>query len=221
MELTRHADLIKGVNLDRKIVVVGAGSIGSYAVLALAKLGFNNIHVYDDGIVEEENISPQWYTERAIGVLKVEALKIEIRRHTGITINVFPIRIDSETTSHLASHTILISAVDSMEARKLLIKTLGQKGNIIIDPRMAIKFLTIITSSDPVYYNATLFSDESAVQEACTNKASAFTSMLAGGLVAKVVLDVETFASKNSVSAAHYASNTINFDITNFDLLRI
>ena len=75
MFTTRHGDMIKEISMDTPITIVGVGSIGSYATLALAKLGFTNILVIDDGIVEEENISPQLYRLSDIGRPKVDALK--------------------------------------------------------------------------------------------------------------------------------------------------
>ena len=59
--LTRHTDLIKNVPMDSTINIYGAGSIGSYTALTLAKLGFKNIAVFDNGFVDEENIAPQFY----------------------------------------------------------------------------------------------------------------------------------------------------------------
>lgn len=221
MYLTRHSEMIKEVNLDQHIVVFGAGSIGSYAVLALAKLGYKNITVLDDGIVEEENIAPQFYKIRDIGKFKVDCLKRAILDLTGTSIIAIPKRYDSETRDQLEqfflepSKTVILT-VDSMRARSYI--SSHTDFLYLVDSRMAIEFLTIVsayTEADELVhaYQDTLFSDENAVQENCTNKAISYTSLIAGGIVAKCVLDLH--------KGINTGIQTINFDINSFDMVRL
>lgn len=216
MYLTRHSDMIADVPLDTQINIIGAGSIGSYACLALSKLGFNNITIADDGIIEEENIAPQFYRPRDMGKLKVDCLKKYIKEQTGADIIAIPVRIDGNN-SHLLKQdgSILIMAVDTMAARKSLVANISC--NHLIDARMAIEFLTIISASylragTISGYRQTLFDDSQAVQEACTNKAISYTSLIAGGMIAKRVLDMLKGDTKFT---------TINFDINSFDMVRL
>lgn len=216
MYLTRHSDMIADVALDIQINIIGAGSIGSYTALALAKLGFNNITVADDGIIEEENIAPQFYRPRDIGKFKVNCLKRYIKEQTGVEIIAIPARIDEQNSSLLKQdNSVLILAVDSMSARKAISQSV--ESICFIDARMAIEFLTIISVSfqgytDSVAYLNTCFSDSEAVQEACTNKAISYTSLIAGGLIAKRVLDM---------LKGDHQFTTINFDINSFDMVRL
>lgn len=225
MYLTRHSEMIKDVPMDTQILIVGAGSIGSYTALALAKLGFNNLVVFDDGIIEEENIAPQWYRPRDIGKPKVEVLKRLIKDFTNTDIVAVPTRIDYDswelTGIHLVGkkgepNSILVLAVDSMSARKNL-SLLPHK--YLVDARMAIEFLTVVSVSSSFqghqYYLDTLFDDKDAVQENCTNKAISYTSLIAGGIVAKNVLDV----LRKPWDADH--RHTINFDINSFDMVKL
>lgn len=219
MYLTRHSEMIADVPMDTLITIIGAGSIGSYTALALAKLGFTNIIVADDGIVEEENIAPQFYRPRDIGKLKVECLKRAIKDQTNTDIIAIPCRIEEYTTGLVdGSEKVLILAVDSMSARKLL------SGNLsyghLVDARMAIEFLTVISfkysseNKNYDFYRGSLFSDADAVQEMCTNKAISYTSLIAGGLVAKCTLDL-----LKGVDDGQY--QTVNYDINNFDMMRL
>jgi molybdopterin/thiamine biosynthesis adenylyltransferase len=215
MYLTRHRDLMEqsSVKLDTKILVIGAGSIGSYTVLALAKLGFTDITVYDNGIVEHENIAPQFYSIAQLGMLKVNALRDTVKRYTDCVITAYPTLY---TVKSHSNEKVIISAVDSMEARKMIYASLSRLQTVtLIDPRMAIEFLDIYTVVVNPYidntYQRTLFSDSEAVQEACTNKAISYTSMIAGGLVAKCVVD--SFKNKDCIS------KNIKFDINNFDMV--
>ena len=210
MYLTRHGDMIANVDLSTPIVIAGAGSIGSYACLALAKLGYTNITVFDDGIVEEENIAPQFYTKRCLGKLKVERLKRAINELTGTSIVAMPCRIDDATYS-LATTNTLVCAVDSMSARKAIFNEVTYTN--FVDARMAIEFLTIISFRlEFEKYENTLFADSFSVQEPCTNKAISYTSLIAGGLVSKAVLDLH-----KSTNATFF--RTVNFDINNFDMV--
>jgi hypothetical protein len=220
MYLTRHSDMLGGIDMNTPIHIIGAGSIGSYATLALTKLGFNNIYVADDGIVEEENIAPQFYKTRDIGKFKVDCLKRSIKELTNTEIITIPSRITYEDyKKHFGLDTyseakqVLILAVDSMSARKDL-RRCG--GNIVVDARMAIEFLTIIsykyTSDNYNKYATTLFDDSNAVQEACTNKAISYTSLIAGGLIAKTVMDRVKGEDRFI---------TVNFDINSTDLVRL
>lgn len=243
MFTTRHGDMIKEISMDTPITIVGVGSIGSYATLALAKLGFTNILIIDDGIVEEENISPQLYRLSDIGRPKVDALKTQVRMMTGSDLRVFNGRMESisgDLTSKalaemlVAQHNeannvsgasikpaVIIMACDSMQARSNIFEYVSKmwsaEKDYYIDARMAIEFLTIYsfnhTKENHEAYNKTLFSDADAVQEACTNKAISYTSAIAGGLIAKNVLD--------ALKGNHNKGNlrTIQFDIGSLDML--
>jgi hypothetical protein len=74
-----------------------------------------------------------------------------------------------------------------------LLKGLPYKG--FIDSRMAIESLDLYSfckenTKTQGHYSTTLFSDESAVQAPCTNKAISYTSLIAGGVVAKLTKDI-------------------------------
>ena len=242
MYTTRHGDMIKKINMNTPITVIGVGSIGSYATLALAKLGFTNILVIDDGIVEEENIAPQLYRLSDIGRPKVDALKVQVKAMTGSELRVFNGRMDIHAgviTSKALEEamslqyreanpvavdsipSMTIMACDSMEARKNIFNFFKTKwatsDDFYIDARMAIEFLTIYsfkhTEDNAKDYESTLFSDADAVQEACTNKAISYTSAIAGGLIAKNVLDL--------LNDKHNKGNlrTIQFDIGSLDMM--
>jgi hypothetical protein len=218
MYLTRHRDILGQIDLNYPINIIGAGSIGSYACLALAKLGFTDITIADDGKVEEENIAPQLYRLKDIGKFKVDCLKRMIKEQTGVDIIAIPTRINTLNTDHVEGG-LTILAVDTMTARKILFVSICS--SFFIDARMAIEFLTIISiKSGPIfnkqhkYYSDTLFDDSDAVQEACTNKAIAYTSLIAGGLIARTVM--EQLRDKDN-----YRSQTLNFDINNLDMVRL
>lgn len=222
MYLTRHSDMVKNIDLTTPISIIGAGSIGSYSCLALAKLGFTNITVSDDGIVEEENIAPQLFKTRDIGKLKVDCLKRMIKEQTNTDIIAIPVRITVENIGILINTQLMVMAVDSMSAREMLFA--NSRDRFIVDARMAIEFLTVISIcrdviDQRVYYSRTLFDDADAVAEPCTNKAISYTSLIAGGLVAKTVMNC--LANREPTYYKAYKAQTLNFDINNFDMVRL
>jgi molybdopterin/thiamine biosynthesis adenylyltransferase len=204
MLATRHWDLINPSQSSKcTVIVMGAGSIGGYSALALAKMGFPNIYVDDFDVVAEENISPQIYGPSYIGKPKTEALRQVILDLSGVNIKQscnkcveIPDQITLANFLARIPNLIVISAIDSMEARKNLFSICSASKTVkyFIDSRMAIQFLNcyaidLYDKESIDKYRRTLFKDTEAIQEPCTNKSIAFTSMIAGGIVAKLTMD--------------------------------
>jgi molybdopterin/thiamine biosynthesis adenylyltransferase len=133
--LTRQFDLIPVEALMCPITVIGAGAIGGWVTLSLAKMGFENIQVYDDDKVEVENLNSQFYRFSDIGKPKVAALADLVDAFTGVKINF----INERFNGGKIFNGILISAVDSMSARRSIWESQKlQAPNLraVIDPRM-------------------------------------------------------------------------------------
>jgi molybdopterin/thiamine biosynthesis adenylyltransferase len=188
--ITRHLDLVSEKQLSTNITVVGAGAIGSFTVLALAKMGFYNITVVDFDTVEPENIGAQFFPTSAIGKYKAEALQQMVFDFTGIKINAVNQKVaDMEQFPC----DMIISAVDNMAVRKMIYDTAYAR--YIIDPRMAAEYATmnvvdLSVKSMRDSYEKTLFSDNEAVQERCTAKTTIYTVLLIAGQIVKAVKDV-------------------------------
>ena len=189
--LTRQNDVIPLSSLRRKITVIGAGAIGSFTVLALSKMGYEDITVYDFDNVSIENMNAQMYRFSDIGKSKVEALKDIIKDFSGVNIKTFNQKYTSEKFTD-----IVICAVDNMKTRKCIYDAHKDSflTNLFIDPRMAIEYAYIQAfnpnnKSQQELYEKTLFTDEQAEPERCTNKSTVYTSQLIGATIAKIVKD--------------------------------
>jgi len=186
--LTRQADIIPLSNLGQKVVIIGAGAIGSHTALALARMGFGNLHVWDYDIVSEENMNNQGYNINQINVPKVEALACNIRNAIGFSITTIN---DVFTSNSESLHdSIVISAVDSMKVRKTIWKAVKKStARMFIDPRMgAESALLYVRRKDEVEsYEATLYTDDEAIREPCTAKSTIYCANLLSGLVVKAV----------------------------------
>ena len=192
--LTRQLDIIPTKVLGQEIHIIGVGAIGSFVTLSLAKMGFNNLTVYDDDKVDDVNMNCQFYRYKDIGKKKADALYDLVKDFTDTEINPVPKRYEQGKLNG-----IVISAVDSMEVRRIIFenhkKAWGTK--LVIDPRMSAEYavmyaMDLRNPKDIESYEKTLFSDSDGVQERCTAKSTMYTVGMIAGLVCQVVKDVVT-----------------------------
>jgi molybdopterin/thiamine biosynthesis adenylyltransferase len=193
--LTRQLDLVPIDKLGTPITIIGAGAIGSWTTLALAKMGFGSIKVFDFDKVDTVNLNSQFYPFDSVGQYKVAALSKLVKEFTQVEITPIALRVPE---SHFPG--IVICAVDSMSVRRQVWET--HKGTspwtkAIIDPRMGAESALLyvmnpMDSKDHKAYEKTLYSDTEAVHEPCTAKATIYTANLLAGLVCKAVKDLIT-----------------------------
>ena len=170
----RQLDILNPDNIKNfPITIIGVGAIGSFTALSLAKMGASNLTVYDDDSVEIHNLPNQFYKTSDIMHKKSGCLNSLIKEMTDIEIhNHF------EKFSNQQIGGIVISAVDSMKARMEIwnrIK-LNPAVELYIDGRMGGQVFRVYSIRPTDYddiklYESNLYSDEEAVDEACTNKA--------------------------------------------------
>lgn len=170
---SRQSGLIDYKIFEHPITVVGAGGIGSFTTLALAKIGFKSIRVFDDDRIEEHNLGNQFYRIRDLEKPKVIALQEIVKDFEGIDIIANVDKYSSSITHR--PDEIVISAVDSMSARKMIYENLKfVKG--FIDGRMGGNQLEVYTvdmfnSDSKIAYERTLWSDKETSSIPCTQKA--------------------------------------------------
>lgn len=172
VDITRHIDVFsRDAFGDRRIDVIGAGATGSRIVLSLAKLGLENIHVWDFDIVEAHNIANQVYGLADIGRLKVDALADLVLAQTGLTIHKHNERVDGK--QKLGDVVFLLT--DTMASRK----EIWQKGirykmrtKLMIETRMGAsegRCYTVVPTR-PAHvkgWEGTLYDDAVAEVSAC------------------------------------------------------
>lgn len=193
--LIRQMEAIPLEVLETPLTFIGAGAIGSHAAMACAKMGMSKIHVIDPDIVSEENMNAQGFPLDAIGKPKVVALRDEIKRHTGTEIT-FAESIYTEGRFP----GIVVMSVDNMATRIRIYeehKATAHQTKAFIDPRMAIEtaLMYVMNPMDPKdqkAYEKTLYSDEDAVPERCTNKSTIYTASMLAGHVVKAIKDLIT-----------------------------
>ena len=186
----RHWDMIDVERLKTlPIRIVGAGSVGSFTCLSLSKMGAHNIKVWDDDMVDEHNISNQFYRTEDIGEFKVDALQKMIMDFEGI-----PIQIENDKWyGEDDCNGIIIAAVDNMNARKRIWEKV--KGNsdvsLFIDPRMGGRVARIyaVNPMNPGDFEDTLYSDDDAAEERCTERTILYNVLGISSFISKMIED--------------------------------
>jgi len=118
--LYRGADALARLR-DLRIVVCGAGALGSNIVEGLARQGCAALHVIDDDRVEEHNIGTQVYGEADIGALKVDALRNRIFRAVGVELGVDSKRLTADNAAKLLRNAdCAIDAFDNSASRAVV-----------------------------------------------------------------------------------------------------
>jgi len=108
---------------EGRVIVCGAGALGSNIVENLAKSGVGLIIVYDDDRVETRNISTQTYGLREVGMQKVKALEARIYRDTRVKIGALAEHINQENIYGLIqprTDFVVVDAFDNSPSRRLL-----------------------------------------------------------------------------------------------------
>lgn len=192
--LTRQRDLIPFETLATPVTIIGAGAVGSWTALALVKMGFADVRVYDHDEIDVENMNCQFYPHASIGMKKVDALRDMIKTFTGIEISTFPRKYQASDT---ANTPIVISAVDSMAVRREIFDSCGHSVRAFIDPRMGAETMAMYTMNpndieDMAAYIKSWHSDEDGVHERCTAKATIYCANILAGLVANNVKKIAT-----------------------------
>ncbi len=185
MDYSRQADLVDSRIFDTPVTVIGAGGIGSFVTLALAKMGFKEIYVFDDDKVEEHNLPNQFYPLDSIGRYKVDELQVIVQRFTGTEIRMCANRWDKT----MLLQGVVISAVDTMNVRKELYEALNSTKCIFIDGRMGGQQAEVRTCDmsklyDKKFYKKTLWKDSETSVLPCTQKAVMYNVLFIASLIA-------------------------------------
>ncbi len=159
---------------EEKVLIGGAGGIGSWLTFFMCRAGFKP-YVFDDDIVEEHNIGGQLFQKRYIGRPKVEALRTLCYDFCDTTIDSSNTRITRENP---VSHYYSFSCFDNMKARRIMFdnwKSTFSKTTripILIDGRLLAEQLQIfcVTPQNADRYEDFLFSDDEIEDAPCTFK---------------------------------------------------
>ena len=109
--------------LASKVLVVGAGGLGSPLLLYLAASGVGTIGIVDDDVVELSNLQRQVLHETYdIGQKKVESARSAmLDLNPDLQVNTYPIRLDKSIIDNIiADYDIVVDGSDNFETRFLI-----------------------------------------------------------------------------------------------------
>lgn len=109
--------------LDAKVLSLGAGGLGSPALLYLAAAGVGTIGIVDDDVVEESNLQRQViHSTATVGELKAESARTYINNlNPDVQVDVHAVRLDeSNVREILSGYDIIIDGSDNFETRYII-----------------------------------------------------------------------------------------------------
>ena len=175
------------------ITIIGAGGIGSWTALSLAKSGFKNITVYDHDVLEEHNISNQAYPSNHVGESKVESLNSVLNFYGADQFNV----LDTKFEPGDQAEGVLVMAVDSIGARKEIFEAVQYNPDVthIVDGRMGLSNINIFTFSmsdtDKIKrYKEEELDAEDVAELPCTARTTVGTATTIGGMMTMRVVSI-------------------------------
>src|SRR3990167_5714320 len=189
MRYSRQSDLVDTKIFCTPLNVIGCGAVGSFVVLSLAKMGFADITVWDSDLIDEENISNQFYPLKMVGINKAEALGELIGKFEDIKITCIPKNWKGEQLKGL-----VLSCVDGMKVRSQLFNHVTRCKKVVgfIDARMGGYQAEIYTinphlKEDKGIYRKNLYTDDMATTIPCTQKAVIFNVLTLCGILVNMV----------------------------------
>jgi molybdopterin/thiamine biosynthesis adenylyltransferase/rhodanese-related sulfurtransferase len=109
--------------LDAKVLLLGAGGLGSPTALYLAAAGVGTLGIVDDDVVDLSNLQRQVIhsTER-VGVPKVDSAEESIRAlNPDVKVVKYPLRIDASNIMEIIEgYDVIVDGVDNFPTRYLL-----------------------------------------------------------------------------------------------------
>ncbi len=114
---------------NTKVLIIGAGGLGTIAAVYLAAAGVGTIGLADGDTVALSNLSRQFlYDESSIGKFKADILVAKLTaQNPDITLNAYQQNLDGENAiSLIGAFDIICDCTDNAEARILINKSCGQ-----------------------------------------------------------------------------------------------
>lgn len=178
-------------------VIIGAGSIGSYATYCLARIGVPKITVIDFDKIEAHNLPNQFFAESmelTDAIYKVVALQSTVKMIVkDADIKIIPSRIEDININDYLPCTALFVCVDKMEVRRWIFDNndIQNYSEFVIDARVGGLYANVFCykprkESEKKFYESTLHSDAEAAPLSCSGQAIADVSMaVAAEMVAR------------------------------------
>lgn len=112
-----------------RLIVCGAGAVGSNLVDNLVRQGFRQVTIIDFDRVEAHNVGTQTYAESDVGVFKVEVLQAEMFRTVGVEVDAVRQRLMARNVAKLLKNAdLVVDGFDNHTSRALVTEHCRAKG---------------------------------------------------------------------------------------------
>ena len=182
-DYSRQVNIFKPEEFKTPIHIIGAGATGSWVAFSLAKMGVENITIYDFDEVGMHNLPNQMFGIREIDRNKAFAIRNIIKQMTGISIKARNTKLEGGEPLQ----GIVFVLTDTMKSRKDIFNRSIKNNpniNLMIETRMDLRGGRIYVI-DPKnreqikQYEETLYSDEETEVSACGVSQTVLPSALA------------------------------------------
>jgi molybdopterin/thiamine biosynthesis adenylyltransferase len=119
MDRSKLLEFFDASQYDMPFNVVGCGAIGSHVCEELARLGIEDIHLYDFDTVDAHNITNQMFTQADIDKNKIDVCKEMIHAiNPAASVTLYPRGIEEP----YVCNGILILCVDNIDLRRAIVE---------------------------------------------------------------------------------------------------
>jgi molybdopterin/thiamine biosynthesis adenylyltransferase/rhodanese-related sulfurtransferase len=109
--------------LDAKVLLLGAGGLGSPTALYLAAAGVGTLGIVDDDVVDLSNLQRQViHSTQRVGIPKVDSAEESIHAlNPDVNVVKYPVRLDASNIMEIISgYDVIVDGVDNFPTRYLL-----------------------------------------------------------------------------------------------------
>ena len=109
--------------LDAKVLLAGAGGLGSPAALYLAAAGVGTLGIVDSDVVDVSNLQRQViHTTERVGMLKVESARLSIEAlNPDVRVNTYETRLTRENVDEvIGQYDIVVDGTDNFDTRYMI-----------------------------------------------------------------------------------------------------
>lgn len=170
-DFSRQVNIFKPEEFKTPIHIIGVGATGSWIAISLAKMGIENLFIYDFDEVGMHNLPNQCFTLRDINNNKAKSMRNLINLFTGYKIKARDVKVEGGDVLQ----GIVFVLTDTMKSRQeIYYKSIKNNPNIdlMIETRMDLRGgrIYVIDPKDreqTKLYEETLYGDSESEVSAC------------------------------------------------------
>ena len=123
----RHTPGVHAQLKAATVGIAGAGGLGSAIAIALARVGVGRLVIADFDVVEPSNLNRQQFFVDQLGLLKVDALRENLRRiNPYVRVDTHAVRLTPENVPAIFSEVaVLAEAFDAADQKAMLVEAFG------------------------------------------------------------------------------------------------